>query len=219
MRRLGFSATAVAAAAVLVWSANVHAVPDGQTTTSFEDVNTRVRSDGGGDYIHGAECIGSTRDLKTGATAFRTASHTVCPDSHWQPGVEPDRKAVIDFGDFVLPCDDTPIPTSGDADLDPCGSNIVPDVRIHTSNAFANQALSRGTNVEIYLSFNPALNNTDFYLAYEQPLQVTDDQGTRTVVAGPNAIAELYRAVRVKNKVQLISLGRYRMPMRITMVD
>ena len=68
----------------------------------------------------------------------------------------------------------------------------------------------------MYVSFHPNLNNTEFYLEYEQPLTVTvTGTSTRAITAGANAIAELYRATRVKNKYVLTSIGRYKMPMQM----
>jgi len=62
------------------------------------------------------------------------------------------------------------------------------------------------------------LNNTEFYIEYEQPVSVSvgDTPSTRTLTAGSNAIAELYRATRVKNRYVFTSLGRYYMPMQMT---
>ena len=78
---------------------------------------------------------------------------------------------------------------------------------------------SNTTRVEIYVSFNPALNNTDFILEYEQSLSVSGDATTRTITAGATATAELYQTIRVRNKLQKISIGRYLMPAQITIVD
>ena len=66
------------------------------------------------------------------------------------------------------------------------------------------------------MSFNPDLNNTEFYVEYEQPLMVAvTGPSTRTITADANAIAELYRATKVKNKYVLTSVGRYYMPMQM----
>jgi hypothetical protein len=222
MRRIGWVETTglIALALVLVAVTGTVAQTDGQTTTSFRDAAADgIRSDGGGDYVDGLDCVGSTRDLKTGATLLRTASHIVCSDSYWQNGGLVLRQAVLDFSDRLDTGSCDPIVSSGTEMLDPCGVNTIPDVRIHTSNAFASQALSRGTKVEIYVSFNPALNNTDFILEYEQNLAVSGDATARTITAGAQATAELYQVVRVRNKIQKISVGRYRMPAQVTIMD
>jgi hypothetical protein len=216
------AACAVAGALACWTAAGTLAQTDGNTTTAFRDqALDGVRSDAAGDYVHGIDCVGSTRSLKTGATLLRTASHTVCPDSYWQGGGPALRQMVLDLSQSAAgsnhPC--TPIETSGTAMLDPCGPNQIPDMRIVTSNAFASQALARGTQVEIYVSFNPALNNTDFYLAYEQAVAVTGNGTTRTLTAGVAAVAELYQTVMVRNRLQKVSIGRYLLPMQMTIVD
>jgi hypothetical protein len=68
----------------------------------------------------------------------------------------------------------------------------------------------------MYLSFHPNLNNTEFYLEYEQPVTVAGTSSARTLTAGASAIAELYRATRVKNRYVLTSVGRYYMPIQMT---
>jgi len=124
------------------------------------------------------------------------------------------RQMILDFSNPVgaLP---NPCQT---ADLNACGPNQIPDVRIETTDAFSSQALSRGTGMNMYVSFHPDLNNTEFYIEYEQPVSVCvgDTPSTRTLTAGSNAIAELYRATRVKNRYVFTSLGRYYMPMQMT---
>lgn len=189
--------------------------PVGTTTVLRDSLGDAVRSDGyvPSDYIHGTDCVASTRDARSGATALRTASHTVCADSDWQNGLAAIRKINLDFsnpvwGVFPNPCQI--------ADLNACGPNTIPDVRIETTDAFSSQALSRGTGMNIYVSFHPALNNTEFYIEYQQPVSVSGTSGTRTLTAGPTAIAELYQVTRVKNRLVFTSVGRYYMPMQMT---
>jgi hypothetical protein len=218
MRRIASSKTAlglgIAVLAGLVGT-TVLAMATLGTTTQFRDqVGDRVRSDGyavpDADYVNGLDCVGGTRDTKSGATALRTASHTVCPDSFWlaNPAV---RTIAVDFshpvGSFPSTC--------AEGELNACGNNTIDDVRIHTADAFSSRALTNGTRVEIYLSFNPHLNNTEFYLEYEQPLSVTGGATSRIITAQATAIAELYRATKVKNKYVLTSIGRYYMPMQM----
>lgn len=191
------------------------AVPPVETTTLLRDAaSDAVRSDGNipPAYIHGTDCVASTRDSRTGATALRTDSHTVCPDSYWQNGGPAIRQMVLDFSNPVV---GFPNPCTI-ADLNACGSNTIPDVRPETTDAFSSQALTRGTAMSIYVSFHPDLNNTEFYIEYEQPVSVAGTSSTRTLTAGPNAIAELYRVTRVKNRLVFTSVGRYYMPMEMT---
>ena len=191
------------------------AAPPVETTTVLRDaLGDAVRSDAYDPpgYIHLVDCVSSTRDARTGETALRTASHTVCTDAFWQNGGTATRKMVLDFSNpvagFPNPC--------VIADLNACESNLIPDVRIGTTDAFSSQALSRGTGMSMYVSFHPDLNNTEFYIEYEQPVLVSGTSSTRTLTAGPSAIAELYRATRVKNRYVFTSVGRYYMPMQMT---
>ena len=214
---LGLGITILAAVA----GTTVLAMASLGTTTTLSDRDgtgsdpvDRVRSDGGGVYVHALDCVGSTRDTKSGATFLRTASHTVpgCDDGYWQDDSPAHRSIRLDFS--------APVPGSGPSecgtDLNACGLNTIPDVRIHTADAFSTRALTNGTRVEIYVSFNPDLNNTEFYVEYEQPLMVAvTGPSTRTITADANAIAELYRATKVKNKYVLTSVGRYYMPMQM----
>ena len=55
-----------------------------------------------------------------------------------------------------------------------------------------------------------------FYVKYEQPVSVIGNSSERTLTAGPSAIAELYKVSRVKNRLVLTSVGRYYMPMQMT---
>ena len=216
MRRVRSSLMAVLTVIAAVGSVTAAVGPVGTTTLLRDGSGDAVRSDGNvpPEYIHGIDCVASTRDARSGATALRTASHTVCADSYWQNGNDATRKINLNFnnpvgGVFPTPCQI--------ADLDACGPNTIPDVRIETTDAFSSQALSRGTGMNIYVSFHPALNNTEFYIEYEQPVSVSSDtSGTRTVTAGLSAIAELYRVTRVKNRLVFTSVGRYYMPMEMT---
>ncbi len=70
--------------------------------------------------------------------------------------------------------------------------------------------------MDIYLSFHPSMNNTEFYVQFEQPLAVTAVGEARMVTAGPGAIAELYRVDRVRNRHVRTSIGRYYLPVSLT---
>ena len=165
MRRVRSSLMAVLTVIATVAGVTAAVGPVGTTTVLRDSLGDAVRSDGyvPSDYIHGTDCVASTRDARSGATALRTASHTVCADSDWQNGLAAIRKINLDFsnpvwGVFPNPCQI--------ADLNACGPNTIPDVRIETTDAFSSQALSRGTGMNIYVSFHPALNNTEFYIEY-----------------------------------------------------
>ena len=131
------------------------AAPPVETTTVLRDGSgDAVRSDGyvPSDYIHGVDCVASTRDARSGATALRTASHTVCADTFWQTGGTATRKVVLDFRNPVAGFPDPCVI----ADLNACGPNdSIPDVRIETTDAFSSQALSRGTGMSILSAFIP----------------------------------------------------------------
>jgi hypothetical protein len=197
----------IAVAVVITGTAVLAMATVGTRTTLLDDVGDMVRSDGEGAYVDGEDCVSSTRDTKKGATALRTASHTTCSDAYWQNGGLALRKAVLDFsspvGVFPSPCQLD--------DLNACGANTISDVRIHTADAFSAGA----TRVEIYVSFDPAANNTEFYVEYEQPLSVTGTGASRTITASSTAVAELYRVTRVKNRNVLTSVGRYYLPMHM----
>jgi hypothetical protein len=215
MRRIGSWRIAlplgIAVAAVVTGTTVLAWATVGTRTTLLSNVGDMVRSDGEGDYVHDVECVASTRDTKKGATALRTASHTTCSDAYWQNGALALREVVLDFS---LPVGASPSPCQLD-DLNACGTNTIPDVRIHTANAFSAGALTGGTRVEIYVSFHPAENNTEFYIEYEQPLDVTGTATSRTITASPTAVAELYRVTQVRNKTVLTSVGRYFLPMQM----
>jgi hypothetical protein len=214
MRRVRSSIMAMFTVIATVGGLTAAAPPVATTTVLRDDPGDAVRSDAHvpPDYIHGTDCVASTRDARSGATALRTASHTVCSDSDWQNGMPAVRQITLDFSNPVAglpnPC--------VIADLDACQSNEIPDVRIETTDAFSSQALSRGTGMSIYVSFHPNLNNTEFYIEYEQPVSVSGTLSTRTLTAGPNEIAELYQVTRVKNRLVFTSVGRYYLPMQMT---
>jgi hypothetical protein len=214
MRRVRSSMMAMLTVIATVGGLTAAAPPVATTTVLQDGLGDAVRSDGNvpPGYVHGIDCVASTLDARSGATALRTDSHTVCPDSYWQNGAPAIRQMVLDFSNPVV---GFPSPCTI-ADLNACGSNLIPDVRIETTDAFSSQALSRGTGMTIYVSFHPDLNNTEFYIEYEQPVSVSGTTNTRTLAAGSNAIAELYRATRVKNRYVFTSVGRYYMPMQMT---
>lgn len=212
MRSIRASMMAGLTTIVAVCSLAAAAGPVATTTTLRDDPSDAVRSDGAGGYIHGTDCVASTRDSRTGSTALRTASHTVCSDTYWQNGGPVLRQLVVDFSH---PVGSPPSQCQID-DLNACGGNVIPDGRPETTDAFSSQALSRGTGLAMYLSFHPNLNNTEFYLEYEQPVGVDGTSSERTLTAGTNAVAELYKVSRVKNRLVLTSVGRYYMPLQMT---
>jgi hypothetical protein len=97
--------------------------------------------------------------------------------------------------------------------LDICGVNVVTDVRIIADKLFQNQA-PLTTPVVLPFSLSPDFRHTGFELSFEQSVPASGDiSTTRTVTAGPQAIAELYRYEPKGGRK--VSLGRFRMPFEI----
>ena len=132
------------------------------------------------------------------------------------------RTITLDFSDAIIR---TPDGSGADAchvndgfhqdgELNICGANVLPDVRI-LAGPFGRKALTDGSTVTLGISLQPDFSGTGFELDFEQPAGVTGDATTRFLTAGPNAVAELYKNVQRGPK---ISLGRFRMPFQLTVI-
>lgn len=173
----------------------------------------RIRSDGLGWYTDGVNCVINYFDRSSGFYFLRTVK-SACTDIV-------QRAITLDFSDAIIR---TPDGSGADAchvndgfnqsgDLNICGSNALPDVRIIANTLFRDNALTGGTAVTLPISLQPDFSGTGFELDFEQPAGVTGDATTRFLTAGPDAVAELYKNVR---KGPRISLGRFRMPFQLT---
>lgn len=104
--------------------------------------------------------------------------------------------------------------------VDICGTNLVPDVRILAGTLFASSAPSRGTPVMLVFSTPPNYSGPGgFELDFEQNVGVSVvSSTTRQLTASATAIAELYQNVPSGsgNKGRKVSLGRYYMPFSVT---
>jgi len=190
--------------------------PQSQTPAEavFDDSLTkRIRSDGQsglyGNYPHLVNCV-RDRVNQGGLYFLRTGYHTCVPAFQ--------RKIKVDFSTPVLPgptdcsVDDA---FGQDGELNICGSNTLPDLRIIADTMFSNTALASGTPVTLYFSLIPDSSNQAFKLEFEQNVGVTAgaNSNIRILEAGSGAVAEAYKNVPPNQKV---SLGRFYMPFKIT---
>ncbi len=159
-------------------------------------------------YTDGTDCVTSWVNRKTGFFFLRSVG----------PYCQPGRHIVLDFRTWVgsqpSPCEvDDALGQLGELNI--CGANTLPDVRIIADALFQGSALSAGTNVK--LPFNLVPNFTSgqaFDLEFEQAVAVTGlSINSRILTAGPSAVAELYRR---PSKGKRVSLGRFYMPFQLT---
>ena len=125
-----------------------------------------------------------------------------------------DRKLVLDFTDALEHTGGCIVDDAfGQAGtLDICGVNLVTDVRIIADKLFQNMAPTT-TPVLLAFSLSRDFRYTAFELQFEQSVPASGDIATtRTVTAGSQAIAELYK---FQDRGKKISLGRFRMPFEI----
>ena len=193
--------------------------------TFADAIGDRIRSDGGGPF--GAEtsypdsepCVVSSVGKKGSfflRTAFSESSCTpITPDNS-----DLDRALVLDFSYAIVRTPD------GSGGIDPClvddaygqlgpklnicGPNTLTDVRIIADKLFTT---SSSTPVTVPFQLATSYRNTAFQLAFEQPVSKDPSGSTRTLTAGPLAIAELYK---YRPKGPKISLGRFYMPFIVT---
>jgi len=183
----------------------------------------KIRSDGLGfvagpsSYSDSETCVVGWGDNATGQFFMRTEfSGSVCVS---QPPAD-DRKVVLDFSDAIertgncqvgQDCCKVVDAWGQPGVLDICGVNVITDVRIIADKLFQNMAPAT-TPVVLAFSLSPDFRHTGFELQFEQSVPASGDiSTTRTVTAGTQAIAELYKLTGRKK----VSLGRFRMPFEI----
>jgi hypothetical protein len=178
-----------------------------------------ILSDGNVLYLNGtSDCVVSWVDSRTGYFFLRTTTFN-CSTTN-------SRSITLDFSNAIVRTPDG----SGGSDscqvndafgdsgeLNICGPNSLPDVRIIANTMFSNTALTQGTSVSIPFSLQPDFSGTDFELDFEQAVPVNALSTTsRSLVAPSGMVAVLYKYNKHGGK---ISLGRYYMPFQITVQE
>lgn len=194
------------------------AAADGQVAgphAEFADTaGDRIRSDGKGIYSDGEECVVSSVGKK-GSFFLRTEQFEC---------IGTDRLLVLDFSDAIerTPDDsgdgvclvDDAFNQGGDL-LDICAPNPNPltDVRILADKLFTT---SSTTPVRLPFQLDTSFFRTAFVLVFVQPVPAASGGGGARVLtaAGLNAEAVLYKYTGKGG--QTISLGRFRMPFKVT---
>ncbi len=180
----------------------------------FRDTLTsdNIRSDGGGAYVDGTvagSCLPCWVITKKGFFFLRSTGG-MCLSG---------REIVLDFRNWVgsmpSPCGvDDALGQLGELNI--CGANSLPDVRIIANTLFHNNALSAGTTVTLPFNLVPNFSSGQaFDLEFEQPVAVMPGASgdSRVLEAGASALAELYMR---RPKGPRVSLGRYHMPFQLT---
>ena len=168
-----------------------------------------------GFYPHLVNCVRNYKG-NGGFYFLRTAALSCTPPVQ--------RKVKVDLSDAITR---TPDGSGSDSchvndalgqqgELDICGLNVLPDVRVIANTLFSNSALNLGTTVSLHISLTVSFSGPSaFSLEFEQPLAVTaSGPNVRILTAGPNSVAELYK--NNTSNGQRISLGRFRMPFQGT---
>ena len=181
-----------------------------------DQAGDKIRSDGysNGFYYWWVDCAISWYS-GNGMYFLRTSDFQCTPAQQ--------RYIVLDFSDPVDPIApskcivDDALGQAGTLNI--CGVNYIPDARFVATKMFTSAALSNGTPVKLILNLQPFFaNNTytnqgAFELDFEQNVPVSGSATSRTVTAGPGAVAELYL---IQAKGSKVSLGRFRMPFSLT---
>jgi len=210
-----FLAALISAAVVL---AQGHKVP---AQSEFrDDREDRIRSDKDGVYADNVTAGGCVRNYIDPKSGFHFL---------WvfgsEAGCSPGRSVVLDFSDAVDPeapsgrCPHNPNCCANDSygqegELDICGPNTLPDVRLIANSLFQDRALAQGTKVSLPFSLVADSGATAFLLEFEQPLAVDGDSDSymRALTADSTSVAELYRLEKTFRK---ISLGRFYLPFQV----
>ena len=179
-----------------------------------DQAGDKIRSDGysNGFYYWRVDCAISWYS-GNGMYFLRTSDYQCTPVQQ--------RYIVLDFSDPVDPPSkcivDDALGQAGTLNI--CGVNSVLDVRLVATKMFTSSALSNGTPVMLILNLQPVFKNNTytnqgaFELNFEQNVPVSGSATSRTVTAGPDAVAELYL---IQPKGSKVSLGRFRMPFSLT---
>lgn len=209
-RLSAFVAVALASGVVLVGGAGnrVPAVADFRDDAFLPD---RIQSDGKGAYVDEQtppQCTISWTD-QGGGYFLRTVKFGCTATNP--------RSIKLDFSVDANgnPLTGSCLVSDPEGNLDRCGPNDVPDVRLLAGGLFKDNALTDGSTVRLLFSMKAGgdfVGTSSFELSFEQPVPVSGGQTTRVLAAGPTAVAELYQNVIQGKRTVKISLGRYRMP-------
>ena len=213
---------AVMLGAVVAATSGVRALPRIPTTDTFRDDyakdefgnfaawSDRIRSDTAGPgiaapYQDNIACV--TTYVNANMFFLRTVKGLCSPYT---------RKLTLDFSDPLMVFGDCRIVTDSNGQLDICGSNLVPDVRVIATNMFARSATSAGTPVTLPFNLKPDFSHQGFELDFEQNQPVTVLSPTaRQLTASTLSIADLYQSSGNKK----ILLGQYRMPFEVSVQE
>lgn len=215
-QRLALAAIAVMALSSPVWGQNTNRTP--AEATFREDAFTVIPAD----KIRGDE-LGSYRDdgstdpdcvvawVDNGGMFFlRTIKANCSPATA-------SRTITLDFSDPITQLGPCEVHDRYGNTLNICGATPIADVRIIAHSLFKDAALTGGTTLTLPFSLQPDYTSTAFELAFEQPLLVSAISGTTRVMEAPaGAVAELYQYVKQGRKTTKVSLGRFRMPLQVT---
>jgi len=213
MRRIALG-TAIAALAVIVAVGQLDAAPPSNlpATAVISDAGMTILSDGGGPYTENVNCVRSWYNSSKGNYYLRTASDTFCDYQVGSPAVQ--RFIELDLT-IQLSGSCAPVADVYSNQLDPCGSNDIPDARLIADTLFKNGAST--TPVTIHFDLYPNfVNPTAFMLTFIDPVGVTiNGDGSRTL-GGTNLLAEL-RVRQVKGrKSTFVTVGQYYMTFEMT---
>lgn len=219
-------------AAILIVSLLSTSAALAQRGTVSDLATNMVRSDGGGTYIDGDECVSVSASTPSG-TGFwqlrtvKNAGECNGERSWWNfsatalPYVAGSPYHRFLTLDFSVPINGAP---ANPGNLDGSGSGSAQQyapVRFIFENAFARKAVKTGVRI-LVLKVNPDGTTTqdaawDIQYEMQAPIVVNAD-GFRTLALAPNsAHAKLYQIVPVgRNKNQSVLVGTYDLPFSVT---
>jgi len=184
---------------------------------TLQNAGYAILSDGKGTYLNGtSDCVTSWVDSRSGYYFLRSTIFS-CVSTN-------PRTIILDFTNALVR---TPDGSGSDTchvddalgdsgQLNICGPNSVPDVRIIANTMFSSGALTQGTTVTIPFSLSPDFNGTDFELDFEAAVPVSGGSTIRTLNAPAGLVADLYKYNKHGGKV---SLGRFVMPFQLTVTE
>ncbi len=204
----------VASVAVLLFAAGTLAAagpPNIPASATLRDGSgDKIVSDPLGAYDQNQDCVLSYVQRGTGMYFLRTVSAYCTTPSP--------RAITLDFSNAVTAPSSCSVfdPNSGKS-LNACGSNLLPDVRIIANSLFSTSASS--TTVLLPFSLKPDFSGTAFELDFELAVPFTGSGILRLLEGGPDAVAELYQFVKTGHTTTKVSIGRYKMPFQLTVVE
>jgi hypothetical protein len=183
------------------------------TTATFVDVGQQIRGDNLGPYTEGSNCVRSWFLPTNGSYYFRTTSSSTCEFPPPSP-----RHLILDFS--ALPIDGQPsnclVPDGHGDELNLCGSNSVPDVRLFADTMFKTGSVD--TPVYLHFDLYPNfVNDTAFSLRFLNPAPIVQTAGGGRQITILNGEAELsVRQAGKGGKSRLVPVARYLMSMSLT---